>query len=1354
MGGYIIELYKNIISNDGSAELQEDNKNLKKNAYITFGDFDRMAVSTTTAFSRMRDMSKLSRTWKGDRQTILLYELSDDNEVIYKDTDADQGFFCLSQGREKKCEELFVGVTILQFKNNPTEGKRTATEYINSCREKILQIVEKNKTKRPDIHCSVLGILGSYGVAVIWTANQYTEVLELINIIKGTEISSDKNTDTSGYPYLSVYTIFAKNNVSKKTLDKRSELIKGSAILHMTLQTNLDQNIFKVLRETLGNDAQYHSVGEHDLIIIADSKKIYGLFENKAILDRDGSFHKQYILQMNTKLCREVALKDIEQDLPSPLEKKFLSPEYKRDIESAKDDSKIETQILDSYQNLRQLFFEKFPKTAGMVDSLDLLYGDYLSKTASVSNKMWTDDFKYQFCTILELIYKNLKIVTEDYDCNIKTTDALEDIREILNCFEYQIIHIAESNNLVLDTPKCHLRYTGQNNLALYAYFGIVKDILGLVYKMQGMSRQFEIIPLISADTVPIIKSTLFAEYGNNFTKGILKLNLPMMALYNTPVYKPYLYHEIFHYAVPQDRVLRNWYKGNILLIQAMKNFILNIVYFHCKTEDMKFTEGLVDNILMPFVYETVITFRHDEIPAKLNEKNLKRKIFNQGGTTASCSWKQYEKLLFQKIYNYFYEITETNLSRNIAYQVLRCFYLNRDKILSQSEKWLKRQLNMNDSDHPLIEFEEVQSFINKLEALVKNINGKKNESYYALIKSIGLPIKDLIDHAQLDDISASINEAVCDVAMVELAGMGAAEYLLSYVKIQNDLLKSYADSPQIQDVIRIGVVLDKIYGFDEKAENIITDLRSEQENFVNLYIGLYFSIHRFGEAEDTSYLDHMAKDAKAWFDKIMECYKAYAYVYRIQISMIKSVINQYNIKERLKENGENNYDLSFLSCQAGYDAMKTYGSNIRLSYKKSPSSFSEELLKEIKRDRQTFREKTFAMNIKFIQRYQLQKNFGEMSNLCSMHFHDDEPYRMELKDFVKSYGEQYSSTGYNMKKREYWETADYTYDIYGIEELCSAIKDISRSFTERDQKIYANKSHNLWYRGQGNIKYKLLPSAMRRLENTVQNSKDLRRYQREKYEEFKFRLDDASEHIDTSSYTSCDYLALMQHYGVPTVYLDWSENAITALYFALEAYIDPKMVKEKNYEDAVLYIMHPNLYNEARKDLMNTVLSISSKQLDYDIKETIEGDNKTLPNLSVHYNQEKYYMFLLGELDEKNVPDQPLKNESLTENSDSLLYLPLAVYSSRANMRVRNQYGMFMAFNLFTPPDKETKFSYMALEKIQEAYLKLFLDKEPFMYKIAIKNECKQRIADWLKAIGMSKDMIYPELSNIGERI
>lgn len=92
------------------------------------------------------------------------------------------------------------------------------------------------------------------------------------------------------------------------------------------------------------------------------------------------------------------------------------------------------------------------------------------------------------------------------------------------------------------------------------------------------------------------------------------------------------------------------------------------------------------------------------------------------------------------------------------------------------------------------------------------------------------------------------------------------------------------------------------------------------------------------------------------------------------------------------------------------------------------------------------------------------------------------------------------------------------------------------------------------------------------------------------KYEEFTFRQDDSSESIDTSKYTACDYLALMQHYGIPTIYLDWSENALTSLYFALEAYIDPQKASNKNDENAVLYVLNSNLYNKARNELMDTL--------------------------------------------------------------------------------------------------------------------------------------------------------------------
>lgn len=53
MAGYIIELYKNIIS-DGAywGEQGYKDSSLKGKAFITYGAFDKMAISRTNAFSR------------------------------------------------------------------------------------------------------------------------------------------------------------------------------------------------------------------------------------------------------------------------------------------------------------------------------------------------------------------------------------------------------------------------------------------------------------------------------------------------------------------------------------------------------------------------------------------------------------------------------------------------------------------------------------------------------------------------------------------------------------------------------------------------------------------------------------------------------------------------------------------------------------------------------------------------------------------------------------------------------------------------------------------------------------------------------------------------------------------------------------------------------------------------------------------------------------------------------------------------------------------------------------------------------------------------------------------------------
>lgn len=121
---------------------------------------------------------------------------------------------------------------------------------------------------------------------------------------------------------------------------------------------------------------------------------------------------------------------------------------------------------------------------------------------------------------------------------------------------------------MVLGTPVCQYRYSGQNNLSLYAFFGVIKEVLQYVYKLQSVTVQDEIIPLIVADIVPLIESRLYLNYmgkmdveGRDDTK-IITVTIPMVSLYNPVGYYPYLYHEIFHYVVPKDRYIRNQMLG------------------------------------------------------------------------------------------------------------------------------------------------------------------------------------------------------------------------------------------------------------------------------------------------------------------------------------------------------------------------------------------------------------------------------------------------------------------------------------------------------------------------------------------------------------------------------------------------------------------------------------------------------------------------------------------------------------------------------------------------------------------------------------------------------------------------
>lgn len=1357
MAGYIIELYKNIISDgDYWGEQGYKDASLKGKAFITYGAFDKMAISRTNAFSRMRDMSKLSRSWIGDRQTILLYELSEENRVIYNDMGEEPGIYVIPDdgGSMRRSDSLFIGITVLQFRNNPQDTEVDVKELLENCRKNILHIVKEQGDSSTNVDCSVFGVLGSYGVAVLWVSDQFVEILRLINFIKGKDIcAAVTDSIPENSVLLSAFTIFAKNILPNEIVNAKLPSVKGKAILQVTLQTNLNDSIIDELEQKIPGIESFHSAGEHDLLLFTDAKNLYNRFEKKEIFDPQNHFYRDHILQTNLELCETITKDGLTDILPLSLER-----EEKKGANWY--DENLQKKVEESYDLLRRRFFEYFPKTAGMVDSLDLLYGDYLSKIATVSNIMWAEDFAHHFLAILNVLNKNLEIVVTG-ETAISTVDVLKDFREILNGFEYQIVHIAESNNLVLDTPKCHLRYTGQNNLTLYAYFGIVKDIIELIYSMQRMCKQSQLIPLILVDTVPIIQSVLFSDYGEPDEDRVLIISLPMMALYSIPAYSPYLFHELYHYAVPEDRAIRNWKKGSCLVTMGIANVIKWLLYSKTQGLAMKDVVGIVSHILLPYIYSIVTVCYHDEIMEEIQSRDITGLTKEQANKKIP-SWGIYEENLIQDLKSLVSDTKDAVLEDNLVYLALRNLFYEKEAIKRRAEQWMSYEASFDSGDKEKIKH-EMSSFMDSLVGLVENIDGKnKTEVFRGLIHSTQLPPEDLIDLEELIDVSVALSEVLCDIPMVELAGMDVTIYLLSYVKIRKDILKKGDCEVQMQDFIRVGIVIDYFLGFHVSANENRKKIEAVREDFVNSYIGLYYSEHRAGKQSSLkTYLEVLADEAGKWFDDLKIWYKQYAATYRIYSSLFQSILMESEIKKRIGENKrEIRNRFSGLKTVEYYYAVKAYGYGLR-SIIANNHLYSEKCKRdEIKIIHDDFQKQVFEMNIYAIQKYQKQKRFGELNQMCDDLYDKNAPYGFDKKKIKSPENIFADPVRVNLERRGN-EKIYYRYTVDGIESLCGIISTISETFSKQDRHVYKNKNlnHNLWYRGHQKEEYKLLPTAMRRYKTVSNTYKSLFFYQRKAYEEFKFRADTSSDHIDKTGFTDCDYLALMQHYGAPTIYMDWSESAIQALYFALEAYIDPKKANEQNDKNAILYILHPNLYNKARNEIMKISFEEGTdRKLDELMEKTIQENTDRLPNLSVDYNKDTYAMFLLGRNeDESSIKKPKLKRIDTLydeEEKERLLYLPLAIYSSRANARIRAQFGMFTAFNIYTQPRMNQDFDYMAFEAIQEFYLDYFKDARPFMYCVVIKNDSKKKIADWLKAMGVSKEMIYPELSNIGERI
>lgn len=240
------------------------------------------------------------------------------------------------------------------------------------------------------------------------------------------------------------------------------------------------------------------------------------------------------------------------------------------------------------------------------------------------------------------------------------------------------------------------------------------------------------------------------------------------------------------------------------------------------------------------------------------------------------------------------------------------------------------------------------------------------------------------------------------------------------------------------------------------------------------------------------------------------------------------------------------------------------------------------------------------------------------------------------------------------------------SYKVVSIESLNQFIDSLEADF--------ADYNGSVWYRGQSNASYKLLPSYLRK--DTIAPETSL-------LSAFK---QNAIMLTERQPATSFEWMFLMQHYGVPTRLLDWSESPLVALYFALE--------RINNDLDSVVWALKPTELNK---------------------------------NANLNPDTEPFF---IPSFDDEVVRDS-YSIDKLTNGPATLVLKPIATIATRNNARIQAQLGVFTIHHREKNPIEE-------------------IGSGEHVFKYIIKKESKQNIFKQLSLLGINKFQLFPELSSI----
>ena len=223
-------------------------------------------------------------------------------------------------------------------------------------------------------------------------------------------------------------------------------------------------------------------------------------------------------------------------------------------------------------------------------------------------------------------------------------------------------------------------------------------------------------------------------------------------------------------------------------------------------------------------------------------------------------------------------------------------------------------------------------------------------------------------------------------------------------------------------------------------------------------------------------------------------------------------------------------------------------------------------------------------------------------------------------------------------------------------------------------------RTTGLWFRGIGEKYSKALVPSLYRKANLSQ-------YEREMARDFRLRY--RGYGIADRSYI--ERMSMMQHYGLPTRLLDWTENALCALYFACDGKAD---------KDGVVYVLDPWAFNH---------------HFNPDVISVPTGDSDAL----------KAYELI------EDIVQNPLR----TVSSE----FPLAFRPNMTNDRIQAQRGLFTIHGRSKTPIEVLTKRMRTVE---------------VLWQLAISSKDKTDIRRQLAVTGVTSSTLFPGIQGLCEEI